>query len=561
MSTLAEDLPNSLQRSLQLLQQRSQNWSPRVLEQARQTICGSRELPMFDPRASSRLDEAVDRLLAGGAAGVAARDHVVLAYNLAEPHPNLDGNSLLNTTAELIPLLGRWRMLLGTRGSYRQIWRGALLSLFRGAPEDAGFEATRRFLADTIGVLRAGKFHPAWLDAMERHPRLLAQNPVSSYALAWLEGHREGIEEVRELIELPPRSWFWSHLIEAIVEACCGTSNDALFDERWPVVVKLIDDHPYCRDLVLGRVLSRYAKKSAPLRENHLLQVSLGAWGSPELGADVVGRWSDTSDDARAMVCGWLAEEDLEDFATYCKGDSTVDARRLSYWLRFKKQISFSRLVLGSSIRDAQDMASRDFIARKKGRVAYLHGPSNNNAIILRIGAWWFVEFSEKGNACYPYADHLKPFNAARKEFNAADLRDAIAMENGGGRRLIHRDTKEGLWESAKFDPFLSEQGIWPDAVGRPPSRVAASVATTRPRSDTAIRPHSATAPVGALASLGLSESLLNDLRPFKPRVVDNRSKRGALWIELARAPGSELLRSMERQGFRYAKGRGFYKQ
>jgi hypothetical protein len=383
---------------------------------------------------------------------------------------------------------------------------------------------------------------------------------MNTYALAWIEGRHEGISEVKDLIELPPRSWFWTHLIEAIVEACCGTPNDALFDERRPVVLKLKDEHPYCRDLVLGRVLARYAKKAAPLRQNELLQASLDAWGSPELGADVVGRWSDTSDEARAMVCGWLAEEDLEDFASLCKGDESVDARRLAYWLRFKKQITYSRLVLGSALHHAQDRSSRDFIARKKGRLAYLRGGPNNNAIILRIGAWWFVEFSEKGNACYPYPDQLKPFDVADKEFNLSDLRDAVALERGGGRRLIHRDTNEGLWESVKFDRFLSEQGIWPDTVARPSNRVAANVTATRPEAP-AGQPRGATSPAAVLAASGLSEALQLALKSFSPRMVDNRRKNGALWIELARAPDAELQRSMERQGFRYAKGRGFYKK
>jgi len=513
---------------------------------------------MFDPRVASRLDDALKRLIEGGVRQVAARDHVVLAYNLAQSHPDLDGKSLLNSMPHLSPLLESWRQLLKQRGTYRQIWRGALLSLFRGARTDAGFEATRRFLFDTLSVLRSAKFRPTWLDAIDRHPRLLSENPIDAYVMAWLEGQRESVDELTELVELPAQGWFWNGLIEAVVEACCKSSNDALFDERWPIALGLIDDHPYCRDLVLSRVLSRYAQKKVPIRRDDLLQISLDTWGSPQLGADVVGRWSSTSDEARSMVCGWLAEEDLEDFAAFCKGDDSVDARRLAYWLRFKKQIIFSRIVLGSAIHGARDKQSREFIARKKGRLGYLHGTPHDNAIMLRIGSWWFIEFSKKGNACYPYREDLLPFNPAEEYLDLTrDLKNAHAVEQGGGERLPHMAT---VWEE-RFDRFLSNRGIWPDAAGKVSVRTAVGSQHTNQDQARSSKPETSAVLEPGLGTLGLGQALLDELKSFTPRLVDNRKKGGALWIELARTPSSTLQRSMERQGFRYAKGRGFYKQ
>lgn len=487
-----------------------------------------------------------------------ARDHVVLAYNLAEAHANLEGSSLLNTLAELTPLLEYWRKQLAERGSARQIWRGALLSLFRGAPADVGFEATRRFLAGTLGILRAARFRPSWLQALERHPRLLSDRPVDTYAQAWVEGHHDGIDEVRELVELPSTSWFFNSLIEAILEACCNTTNDALFDERWPLALGLINDYSYCRDLVLSRILSRYSEKKVVLRHDDLLQVSLDAWGSPQLGADVVGRWSDTSDDARNMVCGWLAEEDLEDFAAYCKGDASVDGRRLAYWLRFKKQITFSRIVVGASIYDADDRESREFVARKKGRLAYLRGTRNNNAIMLRIADWWFVEFSETGNACYPYSKEHVPFDLGSSYFDLViDLKIRRAVTKSGAKTLPHMSLS---WEE-KFDQFLSERGIWPDGVvvgtgSRPSANLKRNEAPLP--SNLAATPASISK---GLTALEIGQPMFDQLESLSPKVIDNRPKGGALWIEIARTPNSALIQGMERRGFRYAKSRGFYKK
>lgn len=557
MTSTAGRLQESLTRSLETLQRHCESWSPKGLEEARAKICGSRELPIFDPRVASRLDDALKRLIEGGIRHVAARDHIVLAYNLAQIHPDLDGKSLLNSMPYLSLLLDSWRQLLRQRGPYRQIWRGALLSLFRGDDTDAGFEATRRFLSDTLSVLRSAKFRPTWLDAMDKHPQLLSKHPVDAYVLEWLGGHRESVDELSELVDLPTQGWFWTSLIAAVVEASCKSSNDAVFDERWPIALRLIDDHPYCRDLVLSRVLSRYVKKKAPIRRDDLLQVSLDAWGSPQLGADVVGRWSGTSDEARSMVCGWLAEEDLEDFAAFCKGDDSVDERRLAYWLRFKKQILFSRIVLGSAIHDARDKQSREFIARKKGRLGHLRGTPLDNAIMLRIGDWWLVEFSKKGNACYPYREDLLPFNPADEYLSLmTDLKSVYAVEKGGGERLAHMAT---VWEE-RFDRFLADRGIWPDATGR-----ASGGTASTPRVPSHAQPRTATPAIGvsrgpSLATLGFTEALFDELKSFTPRLVDNRGKGGALWIELARTPNALLRQSMERYGYRYVASRGFYK-
>lgn len=558
MSALADRLQKTLTVSVERLQRHGATWSPKTLEEARIHVCGARDLPMFDPRSTSRLDDALKRLMANGVGKVAARDHVVLAYNLAQPHADLDGTSLLNSMQLLSPLLATWRKLLSQRGSYRQIWRGALLSLFRGAPTNSGFEATRRFLVDTLGVLRSAKFCPTWLEAMERHPRLLAEHAVDAYVMDWLEGRRQSIDELTDLVELPAQGWFWAGLIEAVLEACCGTSNDALFDERWPIAFSLIEDHPYCRDLVLSRALSRYAEKKLPIRRDDLLQISLDAWGSPQLGADVVGRWSNASENARSMVCGWLAEEDLEDFAAFCKGDDSVDERRLAYWLRFKKQIIFSRIVLGSAIHDAEDKLSREFIARKKGRLGVLRGTPHDNAIMLRIGRWWFVEFSKTGNACYPYREDFLPFNPADEYLDLnMDLKNKNAVARSGGERLNHMAS---VWEE-RFDRFLSDRGIWPDGVGKGSGRVEAGPVPANQTRQRTEAPVPTASSESTLEALGLGQPLLDALKPLSPKLVDNRRKGGALWIELAKTPDSALVRWLTRHGFRYASGRGFYKQ
>lgn len=63
MNALADRLQKSFSRSLQGLQRQGTIWSPKALEESRVKICGARDLPMFDPRVASRLDDALKRLI------------------------------------------------------------------------------------------------------------------------------------------------------------------------------------------------------------------------------------------------------------------------------------------------------------------------------------------------------------------------------------------------------------------------------------------------------------------------------------------------------------------
>ena len=262
-------------------------------------------------------------------------------------------------------------------------------------------------------------------------------------------------------------------------------------------------------------------------------------------------KWVLAKPDTKKMVCGWLALEDLEDFFRLCQGDRDVDERRLAYWLRFKEQIGFSQIVLGSGIFWSSDPDHRAFRERKKGRLAQLTGTtSDNNAILMQIGDWVFVDFSQKGNACYPYRTEYLPFEAGSTTYDLYRLKSEKAVEVSKAKRLTHMAD----WE-LKFDSSLANWGIWPDEKDR--------LAKRKPRTE----------PQKPAAPFVDKQSLLNERAPWmkefasplvkaimaaESRVEDLRTKGGCLWVYPSQT-NETLEKQLLRAGFRLKRGRGFY--
>ncbi|TYF43048.1 hypothetical protein DJ490_27065, partial [Enterobacter hormaechei] len=70
-------------------------------------------------------------------------------------------------------------------------------------------------------------------------------------------------------------------------------------------------------------------------------------------------------------------------------------------------------------------------------------GARDNNAIIMQIGDYLFVEYSKVG-AVYPYHHAKAPFDAEKQTLNIE--RELKSMSKTVGERLIHRSSVND-WE------------------------------------------------------------------------------------------------------------------
>ncbi|MCZ5658575.1 EH signature domain-containing protein [Escherichia coli] len=139
---------------------------------------------------------------------------------------------------------------------------------------------------------------------------------------------------------------------------------------------------------------------------------------------------------------GLVGKQDLTHFFELLRGNGDVDQARLHYWLRFANQMGFTRIIMGS---DAWQDRGSDFVKfreENKGRLSYLRGGRNfDNAMIMQINDYLFVEFSGTGNAMYAYQIGHAPFNP---ESRTLDINIHLKDQGRCALRLPHAPRAEG---------------------------------------------------------------------------------------------------------------------
>lgn len=478
-----------------------------------------------------RLHRVLVKLRARGVDGLKRGDRFVLAHLLNEQSDLLAGKSVLETASVANPVLLAWEQEARHGVIRPSHWRGLFHSYLQ-APEGEGTDRMRTLLRAGLSSLRGSARPPAWLDGFLKHEDLLGPRPCAQYVAEIVAGRSALREDLLGIVTVPAASWYWATLSRELVEKLDDLSDEA-FKKIITAVLALADHIPLRSDLILAGVLNRYEETTDRDRHLLLLQHSLEKWGSPQLTRSA--QWAQVRPRTKSMVMGWLAQEDLEDFYRLCRDAGEVDDRRLKYWIGFKDQITYSQIVLGSRLALSRNKDIRDFMQRKQGRLGRLtSGTADNNAIIMRIGKLLFVEFSQMGNACYPYLEEHLPFTLGTEAYSLDDLKNVARVTRSKTRRLLHI----GDWETDVFDPALSSWGIGIAARSRSPSKST---------------PHRTPDKTN-----GLSAALLDVIKAEGGKVLDNRDKGGALWI-LNPKGSKRLADRLQALGYRAKVGKGFY--
>lgn len=477
-----------------------------------------------------RLQRVLVKIKARGAGSLGRGDRFVLAHLLAEKSELLAGRSVLEVRDVAHPVLSAWERDARNGVMRPSHWRGLFHSYLQ-APDGDATDRIRKLLSAGLLSLRAMPRPPAWLDALVRHEGLLGTKPCTKYVAEIFAGERRLHTDLTKTVTVPAASWYWTALTSELIERL-----DSLPDEKFkdiiPVALALADEVPLSCNLILAGVLNRYEKTKDRERHPVLLQYALKKWDSPQLTRSAL--WAEVRPRTKSMVMGWLAQEDLEDFYHLCRDACEVDDRRLQYWLGFKDQITYSQVVLGARLASSKNQDIRDFIRRKQGRLGRLtSGTADNNAIIMRIGKLVFVEFSQLGNACYPYVDEQLPFTLGTVEYRLDDLKNPGRVSRSKTYRLVHK----GEWEGDTFDPALKSWGI----------RVS-------------VRQHSKSRHPRKLGNAGgVPADLIALVKAEGGRVVDNRDQGGVLWITNPRG-SKRLADRLHQLGYLAKAGKGFYR-
>jgi len=511
----------------------------------------------------NRFDRAIDSFLTQDPRSLARSDLRALTFSLGTPHESLGGSSV-SEHSRLGDLLGALTAVF--RETY---WLGAFKAYMTLPTSSQGFSLLRMWLKSTSARLNSRDRTPIWWASLATHLGLLERSPVGPYVDEWWAGRSERIAHLQDTINIPRSSWLWTAVVDAATQRTCGLSEDEALNLRTRRLFELSDRLGFLAgetpegDRVLSEVLRRWVRIPGQPREEDLLQRALAAWGNPQLGmAGEAHRWSDAGAEVVTMVCGWVAEEDLKDFHELTRHSGHVDDERLAYWLRFKKQISYTQLVIGDTILRSSDPDIARFRKRKGKRLArLLASTSSNNAIIIRLGDIWIVEFSETGNAAYPYHSKALPLRPGTSMFHLGELKNKNLTWPVPDTRLSHVHD----WK-AKFDLYLSEQGIWSDQMNRSSARTTASVTVVDGRNATSQVRNSFDnrANISPLArqervafatqffmAAGLPRAFASTLATEGGVLDDQRKKGGKLWIRFPSRVTGAVLTGLRDHGFK----------
>ncbi|WP_276488683.1 type I Zorya anti-phage system protein ZorC [Ectopseudomonas mendocina] len=367
---------------------------------------------------------------------------------------------------------------------------------------DQGFDAVKQ---------RLGR-EKEWMRIVAHYRELFGEGAGTQLAEEIFEGKIQDLSALQAIAQIPDNSWLWRRIFAVLLSRIFNL-DDATFLQRLPELVQLGQLNSRYLNDVLSACLTRYYHSRYREQSSSLLkQAALEHWGSPQMRSKQNAWLQYVEQPVCAMVVAWFAKEDLEHFFTLLKGEAEVDQSRLFYWLRFANQMSYTRIVMGS---DAWHDRGSDFVAfreKNKGRLSQLTGgPSHNNAVVMQIGNYFFVEFSGTGNACYVYRADSAPFNPDK---SVLGLATELKQPARALKRMSHspaprrHDLVEGWLD--KFDVELRTLGIVPQSTGS-----------------------SSASPKAAVNSL--EAQLAELLSPVQYQVFDNRSKGGAYQVKLAR--------------------------
>jgi len=412
----------------------------------------------------------------------------------------------------------------------------------KGTSEESkeGWRSLRTWLAaQRTWLSKSIESKPPWFESMERHTELLTDQPCEKFGKALLREDSTGLMDAKSNLSIPENSWVIEETLVARMKAA-ALLRDAVFKAELPGLIGLAMGRT---DVTVGEALrircvailvTRYAACADRPEQPALRDAATGTLGNPWLRRAQWDAWvrkdGRPDDQAREMVFGWLKGRLITDFFELLSVDGINDHRRLSYWLRFVPLVEDMWFALGTSAQRRHGEQFTDFRERAKGRLLDLEGTTaDNNAFVMRIGAYLAVEFGASGNAFFLFRwDALRP--SVLKALTSGKAREGIWINELKNEtqelKLRHVDSPVAVksWEQ-KFDDKLTQ------LIGKEPDHRPACV-----------------------------PDLEKLLVQANVQAADLRVRGGALWV-FTEERTSGLARRLKDLGFGYRSSRGWFKE
>ena len=471
------------------------------------------------------------------------REWRMVFYGLADNDPSSPDQPVLLEDDTFFPAVdSAIKQRLATKTLKRRDWAALCSSYFAyqyDAPEEnPHWRVLREHIAQGYQVVKAAfRREKSWMKTIEFYHDIFTPQAGGIISRQLLSGESNSLSTLDKIAQIPDSSWLWKRIFTVLLGQL-DTLDDAGFLDKISWLLTLAAQWVRFRDDIMTSILTRYYHADYRDQAHSALKLAaLEYWDNPQLKSQQ-NKWHQyVTEPVVAMVRGWLAKQDLMHFFELLRGNGDVDQARLFYWLRFANQMGFTRIVMGP---DAWQDRGGDFVKfreENKGRLSHLRGGrSFDNAMIMQINDYLFVEFSGTGNAMYAYRIGQAPFNpeAETLEINF-HLKDKGSCES----RIPHAARAEGYNKARitgwmlKYDDELRRLGIrW---MAEEPVKFID-------------KKTSSSAPVSAIKIINpLRDTAIQQLVEGASCVVsDNRQKGGVLSVQLSAADDmleKELLR------------------
>lgn len=399
----------------------------------------------------------------------------------------------------------------------------------------------RGHIAQGYPVVKAAiRREKSWMKTIEFYHDIFTPQAGGVISQQLLSGESNSLSSLEKIAQIPDSSWLWKRIFTVLL-AQLDTLDDPQYLDKISWLLGLAAQWVRFRDDIMTATLTRYYHSTyRDQAHSALKQAALEYWDNPQLKSQQ-NKWHQyVSEPVAAMVRGWLAKQDLMHFFELLRGNGDVDQARLHYWLRFANQMGFTRIVMGP---DAWHDRGGDFVKfreENRGRLSHLRGGrSFDNAMIMQINDYIFVEFSGTGNAMYAYRVGQAPFNP---ESHSLDINIQLKDKFRNVLRLPHTPRAEGYNKTQitgwmlKYDDELRQLGIrW--MAEEPVKFIDKKAPSPAPVSDIKI--------INPLRDTAIQRLVENTACI----VNDNRQKGGVLSVQL-KSPDDTTERELLRLGF-----------
>ena len=327
-------------------------------------------------------------------------------------------------------------------------------------------------------------------------------------------------------------------------------------------LVQLLEQHSGLITKGLALLLRRYQTCLDHTEHPILREAALKQWKSPWLDANKPLWYAQIGEAATNMVRLWLTKQHIKDFFELLQEDGQADRLRMDFWLQYAEAIDDFWLALGTYSFTNRQTDYQRIRAQMEGRCMRLEGSNHGreNAFLMKIGDYVFIEFGKNGHACHIFRAENKPFTTGQASVSGTTTGLKNTNHPGHFTKLTHHHG----WQS-EFAYSLRAYANAMPAENKP--KAVAFHALNTPKMTASHQ----TATVGKSSNHPISTQIqqtsivdIKQLPAFcaehKLRIDDNRADGGAFWVRTTNAD-KVIVDVLESLRFKYKEGKGWWRE